>query len=309
MKKPLIILSIFLLMIVNAQCAQACDVCGCALGGNYFGLMPTYGKHFVGLRWSQAKFHAFMNHESAYFDNEYSNDTYSKVELWGRFRINNRWQLFAFVPYNINDMNGSHQKVKASGLADVSILTSFKLFATSDSSTNGWNQMMTIGGGVKLPAGKFDLEDQGKLVNRNFQMGTGSVDFLVNAVYTLRYKKAGVNFEGVYKINTANRDDYRFGNQFNVSSQLFYLQSLGSMSVLPNAGVYFEHAKKHLDNKAEITNTGGHATFLSVGIESYWRNFSAGFNYKKPIAQNYNSDNIADITARGRWSISMTYSF
>jgi hypothetical protein len=31
-------------------------VCGCSLGGNYFGILPLYNKNFVGLRWSQAKF-------------------------------------------------------------------------------------------------------------------------------------------------------------------------------------------------------------------------------------------------------------
>lgn len=307
MKIKLLFITIILYSV--SYTANACDVCGCSLGGNYFGLMPSYGKHFVGLRWSQAKFHAFMNHNSEYFENEYSNDRYSKLELWGRFRINDRWQLFAFVPYSVNDMNGSHQNVKANGIGDVSVLTSFKLFATQDSSSTGWSHMMTIGGGVKFPTGKFDLEDQGELINRNFQMGTGSVDFLVNGVYTLRYKKVGFNIESAYKVNATNRDDYRFGNQFNASGQFFYLKSFGSISILPNTGMYFERAQKHEDGKAKITNTGGHATFFSTGMETYWKNFSLGFNYKRPVAQRYNSDDIADITAKERWSLSMTYSF
>jgi hypothetical protein len=301
---------ILVVMIVFcASISQACDVCGCALGGNYFGLMPSYGKHFIGLRWSQAKFHAFMNHNSEYFDNEYSNDTYRKLELWGRWKINDRWQLFAFVPYSDNDMNGSHQKVTSRGLSDVTLMASLKILGTPDSSVSNWRQMMTLGGGLKLPTGRFRQEDQGELVNRNFQMGTGSLDFLINAVYTLRYKRAGINVEGGYKINTANDDRYRFGNQSNVSAQLFYMHNFGSVSLLPNAGMYFESAGKHRDRTATITNTGGHATFLSSGLETYYRNFSLGVNYKKPLKQHYNSDDIADITAKARWTLSMTYSF
>jgi hypothetical protein len=305
MKK--IILLIFLIFAIKTS--QACDVCGCSLGGNYFGLLPSYNKHFIGIRWSQAKFHAFMNHDSEYFENEYSNDTYRKMEMWGRWRINDRWQLFAFVPYSYNDMNGSHQRVSTKGLSDISVVITYKMFASSDSSSSDWKHMMTVGGGAKIPTGKFDLEDQGKLVNPNFQLGTGSVDFLLNAVYTLRYRRVGINIESAYKVNTKNQHDYRFGNQFNVSTQLFYMHTFGKISVLPNAGLYLEHARKHHQGNAEITNTGGRATFFSSGVETYFSNFSLGVNYKKPIKQRYNSDDVADITAKARWSVTMTYSF
>src|SRR5688572_14916977 len=179
---------IAILFLLISHSGTACDVCGCALGGNYFGLLPGLNRNFVGLRWSQAKFYAHMNHHSEYLAEEYSNDTYQKVEAWGRFGIGKRVQLFAFVPYIINGMNGSIQKVKASGLGDVVVIGNYRVLTTADEEAL-FQHTMLVGGGVKLPTGKFDVEDQGKLVNPNFQMGSGSVDFLVNAIYNVKYKR------------------------------------------------------------------------------------------------------------------------
>jgi hypothetical protein len=303
MKKIIVIIILF----TTVSNASACDVCGCSLGGNYFGLMPHFNKNFIGVRWSQAQFYAHMNHHSEYFQDEYSHDTYHKLEVWGRINISSRLQLFAFIPYSYNNMNGSLQKVNASGMGDVTIIGNYKLFNTAEDSN--WKQMMTVGGGIKLPTGRIDQTDRGKLVNPNFQLGTGSVDFLLNTVYQLRYKNSGVNLETGYKINTRNKNDYHFGNQWYVSSQLFYSKKLGSITLLPNAGAYFEESAQHKDGESRLTNTGGHALFLSTGMETYFKSFSIGANYKHPLSQQYNSDSIADIRAADRWMISMTYSF
>jgi hypothetical protein len=301
------LLLLFLILLLSDFSGLACDVCGCSLGGNYFGLLPLYNKNFVGLRWSQAKFNAYMDHHSEYFQKEYSHDTYHKVELWGRFNISPRLQLFAFVPYNYNDMDGNIQDVRASGLGDVTLMANYLLFKTTDDSKS-LKHMITVGGGLKLPTGKHDDTDQGKLVNPNFQLGTGSVDFLLNAVYTVRYKQVGVNVETGYKINTRNTDDYLFGNQHYLSSQVFYSKKLGIFTLLPNAGIYYERASHHKDGASVLTNTGGYALFLSTGLETYVAAFSFGVNYKTPLKQQYNSDSIADIEAADRWTVGVTYS-
>ena len=298
---------LFLILVLSSLSGKACDVCGCSLGGNYFGLLPLYNKNFVGLRWSQAKFNAHMDHHSKYLQKEYSNDTYHKVELWGRFNVSSRLQLFAFVPYSYNHMDGNVQDVRASGLGDVTFMANYMLFKSMDDDNQSLKHMITVGGGLKLPTGKHDKTDQGTLVNPNFQLGTGSVDFLLNATYTIRYKKVGMNVETGYKINTRNQNDYLFGNQHYVSSQLFYSKKLGVFTLLPNTGIYYERASQHKDGKSVLTNTGGTALFLSAGLETYVANFSVGVNYKKPLTQHYNSDSIADINASNRWTIGVTY--
>jgi hypothetical protein len=304
MKKIIILLS--LIMITGKS--LACDVCGCSLGGNYFGILPMFNKNFVGLRWSQAKFHSYI-HEGSYLPAQYSDDTYSKVELWGRYYINKKFQVFAFVPYVDNDMNGSDQVVSAHGLGDITLMSNYLLFNTGEDSTKLLKHTLMAGGGVKLPTGKYNDEDKGKIINRNFQMGTGSVDFIVAAVYTVRYKKVGANVEAGYKINTRNSNNYLFGNQFHISSQLFYWKNLKSLTLLPNAGLYYETAARHKDGDIIQANTGGSSLLASAGLETYYKYFTIGFNYKHPLTQQYNSDETADITGKDRWTVSLTYNF
>jgi hypothetical protein len=306
MRYTILILLMFILIDISAN---ACDVCGCSLGGNYYGILPQFSKNFIGLRWSQAKFYAHMDHDSQYLADEYSHDTYNKVELWGRFYVNKKFQVFAFVPYSFNTMNGTEQVISAHGLGDITLLGNYLIFNTGEDKTRKFKHTLMAGAGIKLPTGSNDLSDRGKLVNANFQMGTGSTDFLTSAVYTLRYQKVGLNTETGYKINTRNADKYHFGNQFHASSQFFYWQKVKSFSFLPNAGAYYEQAARHKQGSVVQANTGGAALFATAGLETYFKNFTLGVNYKHPLSQIYNSDDVAQIESKDRWMLSITYNF
>lgn len=295
--------------VLIVQQSYGCDVCGCSLGGSYFGVLPLYNKNFVGLRWSQAKFYAYMDHHSESLPPEYSNDTYRKAELWGRVYLNKRLQLFGFVPYLYNSMNGSEQVISSSGLGDVTLVTNYLLINTGEAKDKRFKHSLQVGAGIKLPSGKFRKEDRGKLINPNFQMGTGSVDFLISSIYTIRYQKVGLSLESGYKINTRNSHAYRFGNQFHTSGQFFYWQKAGAFSLLPSGGLYYEQAARHNDAWIIQANTGGEALLAVGGFDVYYKNFTAGVNYKHTMDQQYNSDEIADIKGRDRWTLSLMFNF
>jgi len=303
--KKIIVLSILLVAVI--QHGVACDICGCSLGGNYFGILPLYNKNFIGLRWSQAKFHSYMA-PTQNMSSQHSNDTYNKMEVWGRFYVAKRVQVFAFIPYVYNDMNGSDQNVSAHGLGDINVMTNFVVVNTSDNKSD-FKHMLIGGGGMKLPTGKFSMTDKGKIINRNFQVGTGSLDFNLNVVYTLRYKKTGINVESGYKINTRNRDEYLFGNQYRASAQLFFWHKAGLFSFLPHGGINYEQAARHRNGEIIQVNTGGSAWLGSGGIDVYIGRVTVGVNYQKPISQHYNSDESADITSKARWTSSVTFNF
>lgn len=298
---------IALFIVLFATGARACDVCGCSLGGNYFGILPLYNKNFAGLRWSQAKFHSYIA-PTQNLAAQQSNDTYSKLEFWGRYYLTKRIQLFAFIPYVYNDMNGTDQVVSAQGLGDINVMANYVILNTGEERSS-FKHTLIAGGGIKLPTGKFNLEDKGKIINRNFQMGTGSVDFNINAVYTIRYKKAGINLETGYKINTRNSHDYLFGNQYRASGQLFLWHKVGPVSLLPHAGINYEQAARHKDGDILQFNTGGTAWLGAGGMDIYIRKFTVGINYQKPVSQQYNSDDTADITGKARWTASLTFNF
>ncbi len=306
MKKIIVVL---LLLVISSSIVYGCDVCGCKLGGLYYGILPQYNSHFVGVRYSHASFNASITYDSEYLEDEYSHDTYQRVDLYGRYVFHPKFQMYAIVPYLRNQMDGSHQDVTESGVGDPMVLLYYNPFNTGDEVTNDWKHSLLLGAGVKLPLGDFESEDNGELINRNFQLGSGSLDYLISMNYTLRFNNLGLNIESSYKYNTANKYEYKFGNQLNSSVYLFYYFQTPQISFLPYTGIYFESAEKHLDGKVEQPNTGGSATFCSLGTQVLRNNFTLAFQYQAPISQNYNSDEISEIKTGNRFMINLLYNF
>jgi hypothetical protein len=89
-----------------------------------------------------------------------------------------------------------------------------------------------VGGGVKLPTGAFQQSEEGALINPTLQLATGSSGFPLYLIYTLRYKRAG--------INTANKHGYRFGSCSNAIARFFYWQQVKKPGLLPHAGLTVE---------------------------------------------------------------------
>ncbi|WP_045113911.1 hypothetical protein [Microscilla marina] len=293
-----------------ALSSQACDVCGCRLGGVYFGILPMHTTHFIGLRYSQAAFKASVTYgNNQYIANESSEDIYRRVDLMGRYSISRRLQVNFIVPYLMNDMNGSHQQVQSAGMGDPMVLLYYNLFNTANSGVSFWQHSLSLGGGLKMPVGEYQKLDDGLIINPNFQLGSGSLDYLLSMNYTLRYKKTGVNIESGYKMNTKNSEGYRFGNQFNTSAYLFQWLETPQVAFLPFAGVYYEQAEKHTNETIEQLNTGGNSLFGTVGLQVFRNNLSVNFTYQMPWVQNFNTDQLSNISAQNRFSVGLLYNF
>ncbi len=305
-----------ILFLLFCSIANACDVCGCQLGGLYFGIMPHFNSHYVGIRYSQARFNASIIYNNDLEENEFSDDLFTKTEILGRITLSKRLQLNVTIPYIYNTMKGTHQTLSFSGIGDPSLLLYFNPLTKNSS-----NEMITfsqetrlqhsllLGGGVKFPLGRFNRLDQGEVVNRNFQVGSGSTDVILTANYTATYNKFGVNLESAYKVNTENSAGYEFGNQYNAMGNLFYWITTQEVSIIPMAGVIYEQGETHLDNGILQVNTGGNATMGTVGVQLFRNQFALAASFQTPLSQNYNSDAISNITSKNRISVGVTYNF
>lgn len=303
--KRLYLFSILFLTITFSS--LACDVCGCRLGGLSYGILPQHFQHLVGVKYSYARFYAQMDHDSEYYNDEYSNDTYQRIDVIGRISILPKLQLNVQLPYLINQMDGSHQKVSSDGVGDPIVMLYYTLLNTGLEDFD-WKNSLRVGGGVKLPFGEYRKEDDGLLINRNFQLGSGSVDYLLSANYTLSYNNWGLNTETSYKMNGTNDVDYHFGNQFNASAYLFRYLETNTLGFLPYGGVYYEFSQKHTEGKVDQVNTGGTALFTTLGTQVYWKQFSLTMDYQAPINQTFNSDDVATIETKGRFSVGIVWS-
>jgi hypothetical protein len=267
---------------------EKCDVCGCGVGNYYFGIMPQFHRSFAGIRYRNKSFDSHLNISQSGNNQLFATqEKYQTLELWARMYAGSKIQLLAFIPYQFNQQTGNNFTKNLRGLGDMALIANYNLLnQTTDTVPRLFRHSVWLGGGVKLPTGQANFtEDNTQVANANFQLGTGSLDFMLNLIYTLRYDQWGLNTDFTYKINTANQNQYHFGNRGNGTISLFYIQKLGSLALMPNVGSYLEFSARDKDKADWLAQTGGYVWFSSLGLEAYYKNFSVGFNWQNPINQ------------------------
>lgn len=279
MKKIIVTLGLLLM----AFCAVACDVCGCAVGGNSMGILPRFTKNFIGFRTTHS---SFTSAHPTLFEGEeqiISKEYFTSATLWGRYVPHKRVQIFAQVPYNYFVREEEGVQTISQGLGDINLLANYVLFNTIDSFKNKVKHSLQIGGGIKLPTGVFNKTRNGDLLNINMQVGTGSYDVPLNLLHTLRFNSFGINTELRYTFNNANTYGYALGDRVLASSRVFYWRNYKRMTFLPQLGVGFEHYGSDQDGKYEVDFTGGNMLQINTGIDMYFYKWAVGAHLSKPI--------------------------
>ncbi len=302
----LIILSLTLTVPFSAW---SCDACGCKLGAFSFDILPGYNANFIGLKYGLATFDAQIRSESGTL-NETSDDKFERIEVIGQTRINDRFRLNWIIPLVRNVMDGNIEDHLSSGLGDPIVLANYQVTNIIKEARKIQHQL-TVGFGIKLPIGQYDKEYDSEVINRNFQIGTGSVDFISTLNYVFRYRKTGLNLSGSFKKNTTNPDDFLYGDQTNLNANVFRMINFFNYSLSPIIGVYHEASKQHLESGYIVGNSGGNATFLNIGGQGYVGRFTFSINLQSPIRQNFKAENTklltTNINTNNRFSITVFY--
>ncbi|WP_018616790.1 hypothetical protein [Segetibacter koreensis] len=284
--KKLSILSILLLTITQAF---SCDICGCSSGNYFLGPFPQFRSHFFGTRYNFKSFESRLKSDHTQF----SKDFYQSIELWGGLNIGRKWQVLSFVPYNINKQTSDDGTKTNNGIGDISFIVNHKILDKRNTNANEKmiSQQLWVGGGLKLPTGKFSPDEVDIIPEANNQAGTGSVDFILNAMYTLHVEDWGINSNVNYKINRS-AENFHFGNQFNTAAFVFHSFSSGSgnTTVNPNAGLLFEKIDANELNKSKVEDTGGNALLAAAGMEVNFAKMAVGFNTQLPVSQNLSNE-------------------
>ncbi|HVI43955.1 MAG TPA: hypothetical protein VM802_03780 [Chitinophaga sp.] len=306
LKKILILL---VLLTMGIYEARACDICGCGVGSYYLGLLPDFKKRFVGLRYQYKtlRSHLGPGGTTSYLTTD---ETYQTAELWGGWNIGHRFRVLGFVPLNFNARENQGLTKSKSGLGDIAVIGYYQLLDKQQTEGNKLLvQSLWIGGGVKLATGKYEPAEhkENEDAPNNFQLGTGSTDFTLNAMYDVRLMDFGVNANVSYKINTNNKYEYQYGNKFTANLLAYYKIRLAEkISLAPNAGVLYETAAKDKDTKYSVDISGGYSLMATAGLEATFGTFAVGGNFQPVISQQ-----LADmrVKAGNRAMVHVTYLF
>lgn len=270
--------------------ALACDVCGCAAPGSSLGILPQYHKHFVGLTYQQQSFvstHPIVAGETA---TATSDDLFRSTTLWGRFYPLKRVQVFTFLPYHYNSVREAGHTTDMTGIGDARLLANYMLVNTADTGNGNWKHVLLAGGGIKVPTGRNNYTNSEGIVLSNMQPGTGSWDVLLNANYTLRYRKAGLNLDLSYQFNTVNKRDYLYGNKINAGLTGFAWLQTTQLSFVPQAGLRLQHSQEDWSSYTyRIRNpySGGYQLYTSGGAGIYYSSFAFTALLSLPAWENY----------------------
>lgn len=306
MKKQ--ILAILAIMI-QFNTVLACDICGCGVGNNYVGILPEFRKHTIGLRYKTSSIYTNLGIGATptYMTNK---EVYNTIELWGGFKLSNKWRLLATVPYSFNHRNTSTGARSKAGIGDINGLFFYELINTRRTTNQSKLLINTlwIGTGLKLPTGQYNAVDKNTTNSNNlFQLGTGSVDISIVAMYDLRLQDAGININGQYKINTTNRYDYRFGNKGTISTQLYYKWRIANQfTIAPSAGLLMEQSALDYDKKKAVDISKGQLTMATFGFEGNVNKIAFGINWQTPLKQEMG---LGTIQANNRGMIHLSYLF
>ena len=277
-----------------------CDACGCSASGGSMGFGSMLNNNFVGLRYMKQ---SYTSRDGIFANSPWIDENFNTIQAWARVPVTDKIQISALVPYHFNERQLTAGTENIEGLGDITVMALYTVFETKKDSTF-FTHKINLGGGVKLPTGKFKEANNLGSVNQSFQLGTGSWDFPVVSEYVIKHKNLGLNTTLNYIFKTENSKNYQYGDQFNYAGTFFYLFDLKSVQIVPQAGLAGEVYQTNQQHGLDLPNTAGDILFSKFGIEAGKDKFSVGINAMLPINQNLSSGNME---ANYRWSINLNY--
>lgn len=288
-----------------------CDLCGCATSSGGMGFVSLNNVDFVGLRYI---YQSFESKEGIFNNSPTIDEDFNTFQVWGKKQVSKKISVSAIIPYL--DLSRSYQDSRqegVNGLGDISIIGWYqfnflkklkdddKPYASRETS----NHKLQVGSGVKLPTGEF-RQALTTGVNPGFQVGTGSLDFILSSFYAYTRERWGVSTNLSYFYKTENEENYRFGNQVSLSSRVFSLFETKKTVIMPFVGVTVDHFNEIEEFGEKIANTDGYLMNGMVGTEVSFSNFLIGTNFSLPIAQDLVG---GDVVTQNRFSVYLNYKF
>ncbi|WP_100612853.1 transporter family protein [Confluentibacter lentus] len=292
-----------------------CDLCGCSTSSGSSGFGTLDNLSFVGLRYI---YQDYESRDGIFSNSPTSNERFNTYQVWGRVPVNEKLYFNAIVPYQDLYRHFEDRTEYINGLGDITVIGwyQFKFFKKHKDHEVDFNHVegedeenelsghrLNLGIGVKLPTGEFEnrLTDR---INPGFQVGTGSLDGIFSVLHSYSKNRLGVNSSATYYLKTENKNEYRFGNQFSFSSNVYYNVPLEKSAFSPFLGISGDVYNSIKQFNEALPETNGNIVNGAFGSEFMINKFIVGANYTFPISQNLFGDNV---TSKNRFMVYLNY--
>ncbi|MEO9953407.1 hypothetical protein [Nonlabens sp.] len=294
--KTFITLSIGLLFSISSYAACPphlekifCDLCGCTTSSGSSGFGTLNDVSFIGLRYIHQ---SYESRDGIFVNSPTSEENFNTYQIWSKVPLSKKFSINAMVPFQDLSRKRNTGSEHISGLGDVTVIgwyqhvfyekpEGYKVIFENKVPTG---HQLNFGLGVKLPTGEFE-EELTDRINPGFQVGTGSVDVLASISHSYSKNKLGINTLATYYFKTENKNEYRFGNQFSVSSNAYYNIPFTKSALSPFLGLSADVYDSIEQFDEQLVDTDGYIFNGSIGTEYKFDQFVLGASYTLPIVQ------------------------
>lgn len=295
-----------ILIFIFPATGSTCDVCGCSISGQTIGILPKFHHHFFGFRASVQSFDSYHPPLLSTDIAGSSREIFYTTEIWSRFQVANRWQVFGFVPFSFISKRQDGTRFLNTGLGDVNVMALYSLLQNRVSGSGKYMQTLQLGGGIKMPTGKTDFLVKDEWT-ASLQNGTGTWDFFINTMYIGRWLANGFQVEVSYRKNTKQVSrDFLFGDRIGSSFRYFYSKQIKQATIMPLAGISVEYAGQNIHEGLINDLSGGYTINATAGIEFFSNRYGIGVHGTLPVKQSMSNGYL---TSDGKIQTHFTYFF
>lgn len=260
---------VLLLFFVSGHSSMAQSCCCTGTGSNY-SILPNLNKHILGLRYTHTDYQSKTQSLNSELDGMITYEHVNTVDLFGRFNLMKQLQLSVFLPISFIQEHSTLSDSKTVGLGDMSFLLQYSVLDPLKCNGKTAKHQLRFGIGTKLPSGEFN-KSENNLYSTSVQLGTGSIDFLANAIYTFRFKKIGFNAQAGYKLNTSNPDQFKFGDKVDGSVDFFYVADINEVRIMPSVGLTYAHTFENWNKHQLVYLSYSDIVNAPISLDIYYK--------------------------------------
>jgi hypothetical protein len=193
--------------VLSAAPAFACSTCRC--GDPTFNALGKEGVAQSGLRialdWDQVK-------KTQGPADELESMRERRTTLLAAYGFNDRFGVFARLPYSDRELTESEERTSAAGWGDPEFYAQVRLWSSPFEGDVGMRSSIYAVAGVKTDWGENDLARGGERLDEHVQPGTGSVDWFAGLSGSYQLDPHSALFVSAQYRNTGRNDaGYRYG--------------------------------------------------------------------------------------------------